>query len=241
MDAAIFTLRIEGIAPDDLPTRRLAAYIEEFARLLGEEASTRFEGISEGSTKLAVRPLPMAVPKVRARLAAARDGALDDARRLVNRLDDMLCEDNASGTLSEDGRPGVILRFPGANARIARLPVIAEAGSIQGELVRIGGRDETAHASLRDHGVVRSCTVSRDLARALGKYLFGPPLRLLGRGRWKRAPDGTWELEDFRASDFEVLDNASLTAAAEKLKAAGGFGHTDASEAWGALKELRSE
>jgi hypothetical protein len=159
----------------------------------------------------------------------------------MNRLDAMLTEDNASGTLSEDGQPGIILRFPGANARAARLPIVAEAGSIQGELVRIGGRDDTAHAMLRDHAVVHSCMVSRDLARALGKYLFGPPLRLHGRGRWRRVPDGTWELVDFRASEFDVLDSASLAGAAAKLKAVGGFGHIDAGEAWDSLRALRDD
>lgn len=241
MDNNTFTLRIEGVAPADLPMRRLAAYLDEFARLLGEEALTRFEGVSEGSTKIAARSLPIAVPKVRDRLAAARDGASADACRSIARLDAMLSEDNASGTLSEEGRPGVLIRFPGANARTAQLPVIAEVGALQGELVRIGGRDETAHAMLRDRDQTHTCTVSRDLARALGKHLFGPQLRLHGRGRWKRSPEGAWELVDFRATEFEVLDSTNLAGAAEKLRTAGGFGHREAAEAWVALRELRVE
>jgi hypothetical protein len=240
-ETATFTLRIESVPLDDLPARRLAAYLDEFARLLGEEASTRFANAAEGSTRISVRSLPMAVPKVRARLIAARDGALDDACRAVNRLDAMLTEDNASGALTEEGQPGIIIRFPGANARAARLPVIAEIGSLQGELVRIGGRDETAHAMLQDHSRIYTCVVSRDMARALGKYLFGPPLRLHGRGRWRRTPDGTWEVVDFRAGAFDVLDNASLIEAAERLRQAGGFGHRDAAEAWRELRALRSD
>jgi hypothetical protein len=92
---ATFTFRIEGIAP----AGRLAAYLDEFARLLGEEASTRFEGILEGSTRIAARPLPIALPK-----EAARDRAQDDACRAMDRLDTMLTEDNANGPLSEDGQ-----------------------------------------------------------------------------------------------------------------------------------------
>lgn len=241
MEDTTFALRIEGVAPEDLPTRRLAAYLDEFGRLLGEEASTRFESVAAGSTKIAVRSLSIAAPKVRERLAAARDGAMPDASRSIRRLDAMLSEDNASGALSEEGRPGVIIRFPGANARATQLPVIAEAGSLQGELIRIGGRDETAHAMLRDHDRTYTCIVSHDLARALGRYLFGPQLRLHGRGRWKRSLDGTWEPVDFRATEFDVLDSATLAEAAAKLRAAGGFGHRDESEAWNTLRELRAD
>ena len=87
MNTAKFALRIAGVAPGDLPMRRLAACLEEFARLLGEEASIRFEGVTEGSTKISARAPSIAVPKVRARLAAARDASLDDARRTIDRID----------------------------------------------------------------------------------------------------------------------------------------------------------
>lgn len=241
MDATKFTLNIDGVVPNDLPMRRLAAYLDEFARLLGEEASTRFDSVTEGSTRLTARLFPVAAPKVRLRLAAARDGALEDARRSINRLDTMLSEDNASAALSEEGQSGIIIRFPGAHARNAQLPVVPEAGFLQGELVRIGGRDDSAHANLRDGRRVYTCVVTKELARAMGKYLFGPPLRLHGRGRWRRAQDGTWELVEFRANEFEVLDSAGLRAGAGKLQEAGGFGHRDPAEAWDALHGLRAD
>lgn len=239
--ATKFVFRIDKIAPADLPMRRLAAYIHEFSRLLGEEALTRLDGIADGSTRIIALSLPMAVPKVRARLDAARDGSLDDARRAVDRLDEMLSEDNTGGSLVADGEPGIIIRFPGANARIAQLPIVAEPGSLQGELIRIGGRDETAHATLRDGTRIYTCVVSHDLARSLGKHLFGAPLRLSGRGRWRRNQDGVWDLVDFRADAFDVLDKGNLTEVAQKLQAAGGFGQGDAADAWDRLRELRAE
>jgi hypothetical protein len=152
-----------------------------------------------------------------------------------------MSDDNTSGSLAEDGQPGIIIRFPGASARTTQLPTVTEAGSLQGELVRIGGRDETAHATLRDGTRIYTCMVSHDLARALGKHLFGPPLRLHGRGRWRRTLDGVWESVDFRADTFDVLDDADLAAAGRNLRNAGGFGHDDAAEAWDSLRELRAE
>jgi hypothetical protein len=240
-DSVNFEFRIDRFTAMDLPMRRLAEYLDEFAKLLGEEASTRLADIAKGSTIIVALALPIAVPKVRARLSAARDGVLDDARRAVNRLDAMLSEDNTSGTLVESGDPGVIIRFPGANARTAELPAVAEIGSLQGELIRIGGRDDTAHATLRDGSRLYTCIVSHDLARGLGRYLFGPSLRLHGRGRWRRSQDGLWEPVDFRAHTFDVLDDASLSAAAEKLRAAGGFGHPDTAGVWESLRALRAD
>jgi hypothetical protein len=240
-DPTKFTLLIDGITPDDLPMRRLAIYLEEFARLLGEEALTHFDRISEGSTKLVARTSSVAVPKVRERLAAARDDARSGTRSLISRLDDMMAEDNTSGSLSEDGASAVIIHFPGARARSAGLPAVTEPGSMQGELVRIGGRDDTSHATLRDGDRYFICVVSKEMARALGKHLFGQPLRLHGRGRWRRTDGGSWELtaDGFRATDFEVLDPATLQDAAKKLQAAGGFGLHEEADAWDELTAMR--
>ncbi len=242
-DPVRFTLHIEGLTPEDLPMRRLAAYLEEFARLLGEEASTRFESVSSGSARVTARVLPVAVPKVRRRLIAARDDALSEAHPLINRLDDMMADDNASGILTEEGQPAIIFHFPGIMARTARLPPVTEAGSIQGELVRIGGRGEDVRATLRDGDRYFTCIVSKDLARRLREHLYERPLRLHGRGRWRRTPDGTWELidESFRASDFDVLDPASLRDAALKLREAGGFGLRNEADLKDALAAVRGE
>lgn len=241
MDTAKFTFHIEDFAPADLSMRRLAAYLEQLARLLGEEDLVRFDSVTEGSTDVHAYALPMAAPKVRDRLAAARDGTLPDARRVVNKIDAMLREDNASGALTEAPHKGVIIRFPGAHAKLAELPTIAEPGSLQGVLVRVGGRDATAHALLRDGEQIYSCIVSHELARRLGKHLLGPVVRLHGRGRWLRDRDGLWELVDFRAVDFDVPDNASLEEAAKKLQSAGGFGYREAGAAWNTLREWREE
>jgi hypothetical protein len=242
-DPVRFTLRIEGLTPEDLPMRRVADYLEEFAKLLGEEASTRFDGVSPGSTCLAARVLPVAVPKVRSRLTAARDDVRNEAHRRFLVLDDMLADDNASGTVREDGRAGTILHFPGARGRAVSLPPVSEAGALQGVLIRIGGRDETAHATLRDDDRYYHCTMTRDVARALAKHLFGSPIRLHGRGRWRRTRDGKWELmeEGFRVTEIEPLDPSSLRDVAAKLQAAGGFGLPDDAETWRVLSEWRDE
>ena len=44
----------------------------------------------------------------------------------------MLAEDNASGTVTEDGRVDTILHFPGVRGRTANLPPVSETGAVQG-------------------------------------------------------------------------------------------------------------
>lgn len=240
MDSPEFTLHLDGVKPDDLPMRRLADYLEVFARLLGEEASTRFAGVQAGSTLIVAKAAPTSIPKIRDRLQWARDGGAADVTNLVNKLDAMMAEDNVHGCVREAGEAGVVIRFPGASRRTAAWPVISEEGSLQGELVRIGGKDDTAHAQLRDGDQVFTCTMGKDLARRMSKHLYGTPLRVFGRGRWRRGLDGAWQVIEFRASEFQVLDDASLAAAATRLQQAGGFGLRDDDEAWQAMRDARA-
>lgn len=57
----------------------------------------------------------------------------------------------------------------------------------------------------------------------------------------RRDQDGAGELLDFQADSFDVLDNASLEAAAKKLQAGCGFGYRDAIETWNTMREWRDD
>lgn len=61
--------------------------------------------------------------------------------------------------------------------------------------------------------------MTREMARQMAHHLFGAPLRVFGEGRWRRTPDGMWELEQFTVSHFEVLDDASLPEVVARLRA----------------------
>lgn len=50
----------------------------------------------------------------------------------------------------------------------------------------------------------------RELARGLGKLLYGPPLRMHGNGRFERQADGVWKMTDFRVDRVETLDGRPL-------------------------------
>lgn len=213
-----YRFKIDVFTPATLPMRRLAEYMLEVARLLGEPEHVHFEAVKKGSAILVSRIDFEALPKVRQRVrAAAAADAPDELRRPWRKIDGMLADDNAVGSLAETGKTGVVVEFPGRMARSAPIGPIAEDGAIEGQLVRIGGEDKTAHALVQTGLATVSCEVSRETAKALGAHLYGKPLRFNGRGRWMRSAQGDWELLDFKARDFVVLDDAPVGEIMDRL------------------------
>ena len=147
----------DSFTPETLPMERLGEYVAALAKLLGEQANVHFRGIEAGSAVLVASIDPPAQPKVRERVLMVRDGGgPSDARNAFADLDEMLRKDNATGTLS-DGPGGVIIPFPGRNR--PEPPVYGpfrEDGTIDGQLIRVGGKDETVPVHLRDGAIIHT-------------------------------------------------------------------------------------
>jgi hypothetical protein len=97
---------------------------------------------------------------------------------------------------------------------------VRQYGSIDGVVVRIGGRDQTVHLTLEIEGGehITGCHTNRQTAKELAHCLF-EPVRLFGRGRWARDNDGRWSLLDFKIESFDPLDGMPLSEAVERLRA----------------------
>ena len=218
----VYRFRIDAYTPETLPMARLAAYMTELARLLGEAERVHFNRVEAGSAVLVQTIEPPAVPKVQERLhGLARGEAPQDVRKIFTKIDDLLAADNAVGTL--EGQNDVIIPFPG---RERPAPVdygtIRQHTSVDGILVKIGGRDRTAHATLQDGKRIWNCEMTRSMARELAAYLYDKPLRFHGEGKWRRNPDGFWHLENFRVSQYNVLDDSGWFDTIAKLRAVEG-------------------
>jgi hypothetical protein len=208
-----YKLRIaDSFTPATLPMGRLSDYIAQLAVLLGESAYVHFKGIEEGSAVLVAAIDQPAAQKVRERFLQVRNGdGPIEARKAFENIDRLLKEDNATGTLTsvEDSN---VIRFPGKD----RLELIAfgpfrQDGTLDGQLLRVGGRDETVPVHLRYGNVVYTgLHCSPDLAREIAPHLLGPVLRVHGTGKWFRTGTGIWELKSFRISAFEVLEDTPL-------------------------------
>lgn len=201
---------------------RLAAYLAELAKLLGNDSQVHFREIKRGSAVLVTDVERVAAPKVRERLtrvegAASKWQERDDTSEPFRKLNTMLASDNAVGKLQR-GR-AVVLRFPGRESAREKIGPVTQATEIVGQLVRIGGRDKTSHAQVEDaEGRAWSIVMTREQARSLAPHLYGDVMRFSGSGRWVRTEAAQWELDEMRLNSWETVTNESLRESVTGLR-----------------------
>src|SRR5450759_1912539 len=108
-----YRLRIDVFSVESLPMSRLAEYMTELARLLGEQERVHFSRLEPGSAVLVSSVENPAVPKVGERLHKVREGhGPKDAMQAYKALDTLLAKDNAIASLTAEGGAEIIA-FPG--------------------------------------------------------------------------------------------------------------------------------
>jgi hypothetical protein len=208
-----FTFRIDAFTPDTLPMARLAEYLAALAKLLGHQEHTHFVRVEPGSARLVHKVDAVDVPKVESRLHNIRAGdAPRDALVARQALEDLLANDNALGSLFESETGRVVVPFVGRDRpKVITFPPFREDTTIQGQIVNIGGRDATAHATLQDGDAFHvNVSMKRDLAREMAKLLYGPTVRLHGNGRFERQNDGVWKMLDFKVDRYSILEDKTV-------------------------------
>lgn len=223
MEEETYTFKIGAYSPATIPMARLAEYMAAIAELYGEQSSVHFQTLRKGSTVLVSRVQHEAVPKVRENVQSAQwPDSRGPAANAFKRVNKMLREDNAIGEVRR-GRAKV-LQFPGRDVLLpTKLGPFNQAVSKDGVLVRIGGKDSTAHAMIEgpDRQIL-SFEVSRELAVQLAHHLFGDPIRLVGQGRAARNEQGEWEFLSLKATGFVLLSNESLAETVQRIRHASG-------------------
>jgi hypothetical protein len=216
-----YRFTIDAYTPDTLPMARLAEYMTELAKVLGEPKSVHFRKLEPGSTVLVHQIEREAVPKVRERATAVRRGdGPSEATRAFRTLNRLLRDDDAIGVLRDDkARPAVILRFPGREEVEEKFVSVRQSGSIDGEVIWVGGADQTAHVTLVSEGQqISGCYTTRAIAKELARKIY-EPVRLFGKGRWNRDGEGAWTLIDFKIESFEELKSTALSDVLSELRA----------------------
>jgi hypothetical protein len=214
-----YIFRIDRFTPETIPMARLADYISELAALLGASERVHFKKVKRGSVQIVSAVEIEAQPKVRARLQSLESTeAPTDVREAFETLNGYLEEDNAVGSIKRGST--VILKFPGrTRPRPPQIGPFTQPTELVGQLVRVGGRDKTAHAQLEDpEGRAWPIVMTREEARQLAPLLYGPTIRASGPGRWTRTPAGTWELEYLKLQSWEKLSEETLREAVDQLR-----------------------
>lgn len=215
-----YRLKIEAYTPDTMPMQRLAEYLAELASMLGERTSVHFVRLEPGSTSIVHRIEREAIPKIRERTNSVRRGVGPrDSVRAYRKINRMLREDNGSAVWREESTATEIIVFPGKDDAAESVTGISQHGSLDGEVIRVGGSRPVVPIILKsDTEDFAGCWARRDVAKALAQKLF-EPVRLFGTGRWNRTDDGQWKLDIFRVESFVSLREASLSQALSQLRA----------------------
>ena len=216
---------IDAFTPDTIPMHRLAEYMLELAALYGSQASVHFNEIRKGSAVLNAVVDGSAIGAVESRLRLVHDSAIpDDLRKAYRNLNAMLKIDKAVGAVRQsDGN--VILAFPGRDTVLQKTYHVKEAGVLDGVVIRVGGKDNTIPVWLKDSdGTVHKCEANSEMARELVQHYLANPIRVTGQGDWLRGEDGTWSLEKFKISSWEVLDSALIVDILNAARLAKGNG-----------------
>jgi hypothetical protein len=140
---ARLNFRIDNFTPEPLPMARLVQYLAHLSTLYGNDDSVHFERLRRGSAIVQVSVEEPAFPKVLQRLQSIKTGDSDpEAGRAYKAIDKLLRSDNAAGTITRSGKAR-ILEFPGRKLPAIEPITIYQPTSVDGMVIKIGGRDET--------------------------------------------------------------------------------------------------
>ena len=218
-----YLFRMDKWTPDSLPAKRMAEYMAKLVLLFGAPDAVHFSRLRSGSAKQYFNVDPAAAPQVWARLIASNEPMAEPelaaARRDINK---MLMEDDQVGYVKAEPGPKVI-EFLGRKTPIADEVTVLQTGSIDGVVIRVGGRDMSVPVSIdAGDGVFHRCSTTGVVAKRLAAHLFEGDLRLMGKGKWLRSGDGEWKLLTFEIADFEVLNPDSLQSFISDMRAVEG-------------------
>jgi len=218
MDKETLIFSIDSLTPDTLSMARLAEYLKELSVLYGSQSHVHFECVSKGSACLNVRIDESAQKDVAARLSLVRDGtAGPDANKAYSAIDKLLRNDNAVGSIYVEKGKNILI-FPGRQKPIEDTITITQHTTVDGVVIKIGGRDDTIPVHLRDpEGKNIRCMVKGYAqAKELAKYYLDTPLRVQGSGTWVRDEDG-WNLELLTIQSWVQLDRSPASEILRQL------------------------
>lgn len=232
--------KIDALSPDTISMVRLARYLERLAALLGSPESVHFKQIRKGSAVPEMFVDPAAIASVTNRLNQVAAGtAPADALKAKDQINQLLREDQSSAILRIRGG-AKLLNFPGCKMPLAEEAFVHEDGQLIGSVIRLGGKDETVPLMLQDlDKTTYNCTTTREITKQLARFIFGEPIRVKGKGKWRRTAERKWELEDFRIDSWESLESTSPEQVIESLRAVPNNGWDDFSDPQAELRKLR--
>lgn len=238
-----YELHVRGTSKQTLALEDFGELAKRFADILGSKDKVRFAALRTGSARLLADVDEEASQDVFIQLVRARSEEGQVAAKAA-RLNEFL---GARGWRGEvrDRAGGVVLLFPGLTRAEAKETVqtVQQADAIVGQVIKIGGRDETVPMTVRtpDGAFIDLTVKGRAEAKKLAQHLFGADLRLIGPATWIRDGGGSWRCSDMDVLSFEEVDDTSLADLFDDLRKAPGNAWHQTLDPIGDLKKFRGE
>lgn len=236
-----FSLRIRGFTPETLPMSKLAEYLKDFASMLGHESNVHFKGVRKGSAVLrAIVDEAYANDSFRDIALLNQGEAPERVRKAYESINELLKRDSATATLKY--KSGNILEFPGKKSKVeTKIGPIRDNCQLEGELIRIGGADDSIHMTLQTNSgeKLNLSTKSKELAVNMAQHLF-KQLRVEGVGIWYRTEKSGWTLENLKVDSFSVIEDCDLSGLILELQSVEGSQWTESEDPVGDARKIRS-
>ncbi|MEO5923581.1 MAG: hypothetical protein ABIR70_07120 [Bryobacteraceae bacterium] len=220
-ERGIFEFEIRDLTPTTLSMARLHQYLPHLIELFGNQDNIHLLSVDEGSAKPRIFAKPHVAGRVERRLLQIKTGHFSrKVFKAVETINELLAEDDTSAVLRSP-HPGIVIEFPGKlAAKDLIIGPLSEVSEIQGELIQVGGRDETISVYLRNEGDVYICTATKEQGRQISNHLF-TPVRVRGAAKWIRRENGKWKLLSLVLDNFTPLQLRPLSEAINNLRALG--------------------
>jgi hypothetical protein len=218
-----YRFEIDAFSPTTIPMSRLAEYVSDLAKMLGNNNSVHLLKIDGGSTVPVIMVDWEGEPKVRDRIRAIKSReAPEDAQQAARDIDRHLLQVNAKGALL-DPTGGKVFSFLGReNATKMEFGPVNQAGVFQGVPIKVGGENDPVPVHLEDGKDKHIVLARRSLAKDIAKYLFTSVVRVEGSGRWIRHTDGEWEMLSFHATSFKLVEDVDIRKNINQLRSVPG-------------------
>ena len=218
--------------------KRLSQYLAHLAEMLGEVEHVHFSSISDGCVLLNMDVEEPHYQQVITHIREVPNGmGPKKHQRAYQTLQQLMDEDGTGGAILDNAETPILL-FRKQQEDEKPLTV-NKAGSAQGRLYLVGGKDDTIPVRLEGaHGETLHCEASTTIAQQLSPLLF-KHVRVSGQGIWERSVEGIWRLKKLKIETFQELDNTKASDLIAKMQSLSGLKWAEMDDPHGAARDLR--
>jgi hypothetical protein len=211
-----YNFHIKAFSPDTIPMEKLADYMLELSKVLGNPEHVHFNKLTSGSTGVSVKVENEVVKDTDYRIKNIKTDS--QTKKHWFNINKMLKKDNTSAEFHKELVK--IYDFPGVKLITQEIkPFWQENFIIQGKVYSVGGKDNTKHVHILDNeGNSFPCETNEEVAKKISDYLFDTIVTAYGKAKVKRNIEGIWEIQAFKLHDFEPVSSTDLTDTFNSLR-----------------------